>query len=113
MTGVMLAQQGDYSQTGGGGVNWTNITGSLSGETNIVTMPYSTTITISVAVTTGFGSVYYSLNEGSPINYSGPFAVTNGDDLQWGAQSKGTYNSTVTVSKTGPTVIDTFTISLT
>lgn len=110
MTGVMLALQGVLSSTAS--VAWANIVGSLEGSNNDQTMPYTTTITLSLSSVIGSGAMYYVKNGASPVAYSGPFSVTLGDTLHWVAQSKGTYSATATVTRTGSILVDTFTVSL-
>lgn len=92
-------------------INWTNITGVSEGTTNIVTMPYSTTISAGVSSVTGSGALYYVINGGSPITYSTPFVVTAGQTLQWGAMTKSGLSGIVAISGNG-VQIDTFSVFL-
>lgn len=98
---------------GSASVDWTDVIGSGTGQNNIVTLPFTTTITATLSSEVGSGALYYGKNGGGPTQYSAPFAVTAGDTLQWGAQSKGGYSAVVTVKRTGNIVIDTFNIGLT
>lgn len=98
--------------SGNSAINWADIVGSLDAVNADQTMPYATTITASVSITSGWGQLYYVLNGGAVTQYTGPFAVALGDTLHWEAQTKGTMAATVVVYRTGPTLLDTFNITL-
>lgn len=115
MSGILLAAQGNLA--GAAGVHWNDITGIVAAgeaQNNDQVMPFSDNIT---AVPTGLGAfaqLFYIKNGGAPVNYSGAFAVTLGDTLRWGVTYKSGGSGSVTVSRaTGPTVIDSFNVTIT
>lgn len=97
---------------GSDALDWNNITGSLDAENNNVVMPYSTSLTVGLSGVSGSGQISYEINEGGPLIYGAPFAVTVGQQVKFSAQTKGTYSATVTVTRTGGAVVDTFTVNL-
>lgn len=102
---------------GGAKVDWNNIVGTVAAgeaENNDQVMPFSDNITVTTIGISGFAQLYYVKNGGAPVNYSGAFAVVAGDRLRWGVMYKSTVSGSVTVSRaTGPTVIDSFTVTIT
>jgi len=95
-------------------VNWTDInaTGG-SGETNTVTVPFTTTLFAAMSPTSGTAGIFYVKNGGSATTYSGGVSVTSGDTIAWGLQTKTTYNGVITISKTGSVFVDSFNANVT
>jgi|GEM_PF-3768060 len=95
----------------GGSVDWTDmvVSGGI-GSGNTQTMPFSGSLTASVA-DGGFGQLYYIKNGAAPVAVSGAISVASGDTIQWGYQTKGSLPVVASIYN-GAALLDTFNIVL-
>ena len=118
MTGAILATLGSSGVGGGSGVVtpspvlvWSDISGSLGGTTQVLTIA-GITVPISISATkTGAAALYYNLN-GAFLPYTGTFVVHVGDTLSWTLFSAGAGTVTVLNPSNGGALLATFTYTL-
>lgn len=93
---------------------WNDISGATDAENNDVVIPEDTTITASADgdIATN-GQPYYTIDDGSPVDYTAPFAISAGQTLRWGCQTKSGCSGTASVFRTGSILVDEFDITLT
>lgn len=117
MAGAILATGGGSVGAGaGGGVVispapvWPNISDAIIGATGDQTISGISVPVSLTATMTGGGVLYYSLNDGTVINYAGAFTVHNGDKLNWLVAGSGVSGSvTVNNQSNGGATVATFT----